>query len=229
MTDRAKIIDKIRKCLALGTSSNEHEAAAALRQANKLMQAHGITDLDVAAAEATERQAKAGAARKPSNWETMLACKVADSFCCKVIFSSSWKGGRWGFIGCGAAPELAQYAFEVLLRQAKRARDTHIKTNLKRCKTATKTRRADLFSDGWVMAVTETVEAFAGNEQQTAAIDAYTSTRYPSLIKMDARDRNADRKISARELNDWFSGTQAGGDAQLNRGVSGLQERKALA
>lgn len=45
MSERNKVLDKIRKCLALSTSSNEHEAAAALRQARKLMDAHGITDL----------------------------------------------------------------------------------------------------------------------------------------------------------------------------------------
>ena len=48
-----KILDKIKKCLALASSANEHEAAAALRQAQKLMQAHGLTDQDVAAAQAS--------------------------------------------------------------------------------------------------------------------------------------------------------------------------------
>ncbi len=30
MTDREKILSKIKKCMALSASSNEHEAAAAL-------------------------------------------------------------------------------------------------------------------------------------------------------------------------------------------------------
>lgn len=37
-TERDKIIAKVKKCLALAKSSNEHEAATALRQAQKLMQ-----------------------------------------------------------------------------------------------------------------------------------------------------------------------------------------------
>ena len=45
--DRDKALDKIRKCLALGKSSNEHEAAAALRQAQKMMAAHGLTEEDI--------------------------------------------------------------------------------------------------------------------------------------------------------------------------------------
>ena len=56
MSDRDKILDKIKKCLALSASSNEHEAEAALRQARKMMETHGITDLDIQAAEAEERR-----------------------------------------------------------------------------------------------------------------------------------------------------------------------------
>lgn len=101
MNDRSKILDKIKKCLALSASSNEHEAEAALRQARKLMEAHGITDLDVQAAEADERRAKSGAKNQPSNWETMLACKIADAFGCRVIFSGGFwsRPGEWCFIG----------------------------------------------------------------------------------------------------------------------------------
>lgn len=42
-----RIIDKIHKCLALGKSSNEHEAAAAMRQAQKLMEMHDISEREV--------------------------------------------------------------------------------------------------------------------------------------------------------------------------------------
>src|SRR5882724_10574426 len=45
--DKGRILDKIRKCLALSKSANEHEAAAALRQAQKMMQANGLTEDEV--------------------------------------------------------------------------------------------------------------------------------------------------------------------------------------
>ena len=38
MTTPEAVIDKIRKCMALAESENEFEAAAALRQAQRLMQ-----------------------------------------------------------------------------------------------------------------------------------------------------------------------------------------------
>lgn len=47
--DKSKALDKIKKCLALSKSSNPHEAAAALRQAQKLMHAHDITERELGA------------------------------------------------------------------------------------------------------------------------------------------------------------------------------------
>lgn len=47
MMDRAKAIDKIKKCLRLARSSNPHEAAAALRQdeGRKARLDHGVAGL----------------------------------------------------------------------------------------------------------------------------------------------------------------------------------------
>lgn len=45
--DKNKVIDKIKKCMALGNSSNANEAAAALRQAQKMMNMHGLTEDDI--------------------------------------------------------------------------------------------------------------------------------------------------------------------------------------
>lgn len=228
MSNNAKILDKIKKCLALSTSSNEHEAAAALRQARKLMEAHDITDLDVQAAHAEERGVKAGAKFKPSNWESMLAVKVGDAFACKVIFHGGWSAGEWRYIGCGASPEVANYAFAVLNRQAKRAREQHIKTKLKRCKTATKTRRADLFSEGWVRSVAGAISTFAGSEQQTTAIDAFIAKHYLSLTDLKTQNRNDGRNLSDREIDDYAAGSRAGHDVQLNRGVGGAAQQLAI-
>lgn len=228
MSDREKIIAKIKKCLALSASANEHEADAALRQARRLMEIYGVSDLDIEAAEAAERRAKAGAQKRPANWETALACRVGDAFGCRVIFRSERHIGQWTFIGCGAAPEVSQYAFEVLLRQAKRARAEHIVSRLKRCKTATKTMRADLFCEGWVSAVTKTIKEFALDDRQAQAISAYVSTHYPALSALASRDRNEGRRLSGREYDDVAAGYTLGRSAELNRGVGGVAAPLAL-
>jgi Protein of unknown function (DUF2786) len=229
--NRDDILKKIKKCFALSSSGNEHEAEAALRQARKLMELHGLNDLDVAAAEAEERLAKAGAKVKPAQWESMLAAAVGRVFGCKVIFSATvvLDAGDWVFIGCGAEPEVARYAFTVLSRQARRAREHYIKAKLKRCKLAAKTRRADLFSNGWVWEATSKLESFAPSAAQLAAVAAFVERRYPNLAELQALDRSSGRKLTDREFDDLYAGQLRGKEAQLNRGVAGSPDQALLA
>lgn len=227
MTDRDAIIAKIKKCLALAKSSNEHEAAAALRQAQKLMQAHGVSDLDIEHADVQEESVRAGAYLNPSRWESALAGDVGAAFGCRVVFvrDPMAREGKWMFVGVSPAGEIARYAFEVLFRQVKHARANHIKTVLKRC-TTTRTRRADLFCEGWVIAATELVERFAVGEEQRVKIAGYLASRH-NLSSFTPRDRNAGRALSERDYGDLEAGHRAGRDAQFNRGVAG-GERLAL-
>ncbi len=227
--DRKTILEKIRKCLALSKSSNEHEAAAALRQAQKLMAQHGVSDDEMLAAEAGEQATRAGAARQPAAWETTLAARVAEAFGCGVFFRAHLSFGEWVFVGTGAAYEVAKYCFDVLFRQVKRARAEHIKAALVRCKAATKTRRADLFCEGWVSTALALVETMVCGERAVQAREAYLATHYPSLVKLDSRDRNAGKaSLSGSELYDYISGRIGGNRAQLNRGVGASDERRAI-
>ncbi|MBI5919009.1 MAG: DUF2786 domain-containing protein [Nitrosomonadales bacterium] len=229
MSDSRKaILEKIKKCLALSASSNEHEAEAALRQARALMKKHSIDDQDVLAYEASEQHAKAGAQSSPPGWEQSLANKVSAAFGCRVIFSSGWamSQAKWKFIGCGASPEVASYAFQVLHRQCKRARAEFIADKLKRCKLATKTRRADLFCQGWLHAVSGKIAALINSEREEDAIEAYVAKNYPSLSDMKRRDRNAGRNLRDREYNDIGAGYSSGKNADLNRGVDGTEQFK---
>lgn len=226
--ERQKIFEKIKKCMALSASSNEHEAEAALRQARALMEKYGIDHADMLAYEACEESVRAGAKNKPSNWESRLAAKVADAFDCRLIFCGGWNRGEWTFIGVDASPEIAGYAFSVLLRQCKRARTEHIDTFLRRCKTGTKTRRADLFCEGWVNAVTGKLAAFIGDERAENAIEAYVAKHYPELKDLAPRDRNTGKKLRDHEYGDYMRGGAAGKNAELNRGMNGAAAPLAL-
>jgi len=228
MNARDKILAKIKKCMKLSASSNEHEAEAALRQARALMEKYDVDHADMLAYEACEERVNAGAKKKPSKWETRLAAKIADAFNCQLIFVASWQHGKWSFIGVDTAPEIAGYAFAVLLRQCKRARAAHIETRLNRCKTATKTRRADLFCDGWVYAVTGKLTSFAGNEHQELAIDAYVAKHHSDLSDFLPRNRNNGKKLRNHDENDFMQGSTAGKTAELNRGMNGTAAPLAL-
>ena len=227
MTNRDAIIAKIKKCLALAKSDNEHEAAVALRQAQRLMQQHGITDFDIEAADIQEEATKAGASSHPARWECGLATRVAKAFDCEVFLACGWPVGKWTFVGAAPAAEIARYAFEVMFRQVKRSRSSYIKTALKRCGPKSRTRRADLFCEGWVVAATALIKAFAGSEAQQAKVTAYLENKH-ALKGFHGRNRSAGRKLAERDYGDVDAGHTAGTEAQLNRGVGGVGERLAL-
>lgn len=231
-TDREKALDKIKKCLRLAKSSNEHEAAAALRQARKLMEAMNISDADVAASEASEARAKSGASTNPVAWESQLAHLVADVLGCSVIFfeqnpiERKWDGarpGEWTFIGCGPSAEIATHAFTVLYRRLKAARADYIATKLKRCGPSSKRRRADLYCLGWVHAVHSKVEKLALSETEVAAITAYrgryVTENFKPLVRGSGR---------ASE-NDIRNGVIAGSQVDLHNPISGGRSPEQLA
>lgn len=227
-TDNTRVMDKIRKCLALASSSNPHEAAAALRQAQKLMELHGITESQVQAAKASECLKPAGSRRAPPNWAAKLASCVSSAFGCSLIFVQRLRGeAEWSFIGVGAAPEVASYAFDVLLRQAKRARQEHIKTALKRCGTASKTRRADIFCEGWVDAACSALSAFAPSPEDTDCIAALRAERYPQTAKLKTKSRHGG-KLKNRDVDDYLHGELSGRGAQLHHGVGANQSPLAI-
>lgn len=228
--DKQKVLAKIKKCLALAKSANEHEAAAALRQARKLMDEYQVSDAEVLAAGAHETDAISGAKTRPAAWECQLVNVVADAFGCERIFVSTRVAGAWRFIGCDAAPEIAAYAFAVLVRQAKAARADYAKASLKRCKPAIRVARSDMFCQGWVGSVSRMVGRFAANEAQQEAIDAFKATNYPELESLKGRDRNAGKgSLRDHQYKDLIAGSSAGKDAKLDRGVNGTSQPWAIA
>lgn len=226
--NKAAIIEKIKKCLALARSANEHEAAAAMRQAQKLMQAHGVTDLDVELADVTQINVRSGAKMSPAKWEASLAASVADTFGCRIVFATDGGAGYWRFIGVGSAAEIAGYAMDVMLRQVRHARAIYTLEKLKRCGPASKTRRADLYCEGWVYSAAGVVGKFANPEAVEAKLLRYMGERYPNMKKMDVRDRSAGRSLTDRDYGDLASGSIAGSRAKLDRGVGAAAAPLAL-
>lgn len=226
--DKQNVIKKIQKCLALSKSANEHEAAAALRQAQKLMEMHRVSDADLFVAGVAEAGTGAGAARKPAGWESHLAVVVSKAFSCSNFFRSLGASGQWVFVGLGPSAEVASYAFAVLLRQLRKSRASFIKGECKRLVPVSKTRRADLFCEAWVRAASSQVQSFADGGEEAEAIAAYLVQRYPEMKKIELVDRNANRTLREKDLDAIVAGAAAGSAAQINRGVGGAASGPTL-
>lgn len=210
-----KVLEKIKKCLRLAKSSNPHEAAAAMRQAQKLMEKYNLTERDVDLTDVEMSEHSAGTAQTPARWHQYLVNIICFAFGVKAVYIVTMTGCKVQFVGLDNQAEIAGYAYDVLFRQLRRDRNDHIAT-LKRCKRATKTRRGDLFAEAWVMAVGKLVNKFALNEKQSELIKQWMQTHHPDTQKCESREHKA-------KANDWKSqnaGYRKGREAQLNQGVN---------
>ena len=152
--DKKAIIQKIKKCLRLGTSANEHESATALRQARALMDKYSIGESDIAMADIGETEAQIAQRRSPPNYLIVLAHAVAECMGCGYHLVGRIDRGGVNFIGVSPNDELAAYAFETLARQLQKARVEYTATALRRVRTRhSKVTRADIFCHGWASSV----------------------------------------------------------------------------
>lgn len=176
------ILRKIKRCMELSKSSNENEAAIAIKQMKRLMDHHNVTAQHVMAADVAEHGSKLDVWERPAHWVLALHSAIGQALDCQCIVRS---GGRdkasLVFIGVGASAEIAGYAFEVLYRKLKKDRQDFIRTKLSRHKQANKTKLADAFCDGWVMNVYAKVKNLSPNEEAAEKIKAYTQTKLKSF------------------------------------------------
>ncbi|SCW55769.1 Protein of unknown function [Sphingobium faniae] len=222
--DRHVLLSKIRKCLALAKSSNEHEAAAALAKARALMDEHDLSMDDIALSEIGEAKAKGTATQRPPLWETALCMTVRHALGCKVIIDADL---HRIYIGPGPVPEIAGFAFTVLFRQLKAARQEYIRVHLKRCRPGRKRQRADVFCEAWARAVYSKVKALMPPVAANLLVDQYIAKRFGGdLATVD--NRSASTK-GGRLENDYWRGHQAGRKVDLSKGVGGSAERLQLA
>ena len=71
-SERERVIRKIKRCLALGESSNPNEAEMAMRQAQALMRTYRLSEADLDADAVNSEQRDTGLVRL-SEWQRMLA------------------------------------------------------------------------------------------------------------------------------------------------------------
>lgn len=117
--NKTTIIERVRKLLALATSSNEHEAALAAAHAQRLLAEHnlGMTDIEFQQEAARANKVEATAAKTLPKWIWKLLGGVKQAFDCDCVHYS---GGRIVFIGVGADAQVAAYTFAYLDKTIRR-------------------------------------------------------------------------------------------------------------
>lgn len=209
-----RIIDKVKKCLRLAASAGEHEAAIAMRQAQKLMEAHNLSMAEV---ELSDVQQAAGAhyrARNLPNYLVVLAQMVGGIFGCEVLQLAKHSGRQYEssplFIGIHPNNELAQYAYDTLSRQLIKQRTQYRK------RVRASTRAADLYSEGWVWAAQKQTSKLALPEEQKALISRYMSQE--CVVTEDAKTR-VHKPKKAEDIQAILNGTEDGENVQIYAGM----------
>ena len=118
MDNKEKLIDRIRKLLALGKSPNQHEAEAAMTKANELLTEHQIGMSEVQQEEVAQSTVRDGPIIKESETYRSFAWQIARAagtiFDCEVILGS--EQASFYFIGLPEditlAQELNKYLFD---------------------------------------------------------------------------------------------------------------------
>jgi hypothetical protein len=215
------IIRKIEKCLALSKSSNEHEAAAALRQATKLMEAYNVTPEALAGAKIGETEADTDAWTRPPMWEIHLLNTIRVAFGCECILrlgnSQVKRLTKVVYIGVKPQAQLAAYAHAVLRRQVDKARSkytTELGTYYTR---GEKIAKGEAFCVGYIANIKKQVTALAVPADQAAAIDAFKGKLLTGPRK-DYKPSGAGRGLDASA---YHAGVSAGAGASLHRPMNG--------
>ncbi|WP_118846640.1 DUF2786 domain-containing protein [Neisseria lactamica] len=222
--NKEKVLDKIKKCLALSKSANEYEVAQALRQAQALMEKYEVNAVDIALSEVSEQKVDRKMAFKLANWQWRVANMIADVFGCQ----SYQRGKTMMFYGIGNRAEISAYAFDVVYRQISADRRKFLKTCRAR-KPAHRTYLADQFCDGWIMGAWEKVRKFEMSDEEKAIMDGYKKKEYPDMA--EARTRDAKSSIlqgSTMEYEALAQGMESGKQVQLHHAMNGTDGVKQI-
>lgn len=223
MNNNERVLEKIRKCLAMANDGrgSPEEAAVALRQAQALMAKHGVTVRDAAGSAVNTQDVRSKVSiTKTTQWELALFAVVGKAFGCELLWLPSRTGlptdkGHYQFIGVAHNTEVAVYTVAVLLRQVMAARARFIAELPPYFSRGEKTKAGNGYCLGWVHSVHAVVHAFSDPDgSNKAAIEAYREREKLNGLK------SAKARKTEADAWSWQRGAVDGADAQLNRGVN---------
>lgn len=223
-------IDRIKKCFARakGTSS-EHEAAIALRQAQKLMAEHGLSDDEVQGVEmlsATvitdyewpirKRKPKEGEEPKPiviPNTVQHVVWVIRDALGVVAVYEPQLKASQWMFAIRYFGPRdrvmIAEHAHTVVARAVKAAWRTysHEHPEVKKVSGG----RASFYA-GWCCNVRNKIQALVVVPEELKRIEAYRDRQCGEIGESATNDQELFRDVI-------MDGAEASADFSINKPV----------
>lgn len=220
--DNKTALEKIKKCLALSKSANEHEAAQALKQAQALMRKYELVEHDIELSNIAEAGAEREVARKLANWQWGVARLVANVFGCGFYK----KGKVIRFYGLSNRAELAAYAFDVVYRQIATARRKFLREESSGYPKSHRYYLANRYCEGWLRGAKDVVWDFAITEKETVLMKEYEDGLELKTVKrrVVCADGWLGEAGDAAAAQGWGDGK----DIQLHHAMNGADGVKRL-
>lgn len=205
-----KLVERIKKLLALSGSNNEHEASAALAKAQAIMAEHNLSSGDLRVSDIAHGLCHSRfSISNLKAYENHLAHVVSGAFGCTPF----WKSGRarttsaFILVGHKRSVPVAVYTMQVLFRKMSSARAAYVQTLWGPGRVA----KVDAYCLGWAQGVSAQVKALAQGDQDREAIDAYVAKMMPA--------QGNPKESQKRELDhhSFFAGINAGEAERLLR------------
>lgn len=222
------IIKRIKKCLAIAgdSAATSNEAATALRQAQALMREYDLSMIDVENADFKITQEFMKMARQQPKWKRYLFSSIAKAFgvhvmqTCELNKTTKRYEDGYSFYGINERPELTQYAFDVIMRQLRRAKKEFLMK--KGYLSASKKRKiGEDFCLGFVYALDNKIVAFASDEKTKAKEDALVK-KYEEQTGIRTKKSCSSRSIV--DYDAYSFGQAAGEQVVLNHAMNNGQQ-----
>lgn len=123
---RERVIERVRKLLALSSSSNEHEAALAAAHAQRLLSEHNLAMSELEVQQQGAGEVELHLARTVAKWISSLFATVASAFDCMPVVTTEASRSRLRFIGVGEDPEVAACTLEFLISELRRLASAYL-------------------------------------------------------------------------------------------------------
>ncbi|KXV68358.1 hypothetical protein AD952_14655, partial [Acetobacter cerevisiae] len=188
---KKKLLERLKKLMALSCSANEHEAASALEKAQALMREFSITedDLDLADYGTTESPAvfiKSG--QRLPIYAGMLSHVMESAFGASAVWDSTGREAKVIWIGPQSKTEIAAYSYTVLARLLQKKRSEYKFVSLMQERSpGRREARADTYCEGWVTGVRSNIMPYQPSEKEKRLSDLFTRQKFLSLGKADMR------------------------------------------
>lgn len=212
--DKEKIVDKIRKLLALSTSSNEHEAALALENANKLLLKYNLemSDIDEQVNLNNVIEDTVAESGRIMSWKINLMTSLMDLNNCRIIIHSVVRGEKKiKAIGRKCNIEVSMAMYDYVLQTMERKLRSE--------------RAIDKFSFrlGFSRAIQRKVAEILENRNKVDIDPRCTAlvVQEKALVRSFMRDnyknlRTSVTKTSFGDAGSYYSGLNAGNSVSLN-------------